>query len=165
MLGVAASGDGVIAVGTDTAPQGDVDGAVWLSSKGTLWKRVSSDAFTGTGDQVINAVTWFSAGAVAVGSDGSNVAVWYSVDGASWTRVAGGSGVFDGGAMTAVTSYGNGVVAVGTNGSAPAAWYSPDGLAWIRTPAGEFSGGTLVAITQVGRKLIAVGGSNTWIGK
>jgi hypothetical protein len=165
MLGVAASDNGVIGVGTDIAVEGDSNGAIWFSSSGTLWKRVSSDTFGGTGDQAINAVTWFPSGAVAVGTDRSDAAVWYSTDGLTWTRVTGTDGVFDGGTMTAVTSYGNGVVAVGTVGSTPAAWYSPDGLAWIRTPAGEFSGDTLTAITQVGRKLVAVGGADTWIGK
>jgi hypothetical protein len=165
MLGVAASDNGVIGVGTDIAVGGDSNGAIWFSSSGTLWKRVSSDTFGGTGDQAINAVTWFPSGAVAVGTDRSDAAVWYSTDGLAWTRVAGTDGVFDGGTMTAVTSYGNGVVAVGTDGSSPAAWYSADGLAWMRTPVGEFSGDTLTAITQVGRKLVAVGGADTWIGK
>ncbi len=162
MLGVAASGEGVIAVGSDDSA-GDVDGAVWYSTDGrTDWRRIDGAVFGGAGDQVVSAVTWFSSGAVAVGSDGSDAAAWYSTDGVSWSRVADTAGVFDGARMVGITSYGKGVVAVGQDGSGPVAWYSADGRSWVRDP---FAGDPASAVIQFGRELVAVGGTDVWIGK
>lgn len=167
---------GIVAVGSDTRPEGAEDAAVWFSSDGTTWNRIETDAFGGSRDQHMSAVTSFSRGVVAVGSEETgadlDAAVWFSPDGASWIKVEDAAGVFGGEGhqvMLGVAAYGRGVVAVGyetpVEGDAtPVVWYSPDGSTWMRSPAGQAgldgAGAIMFTVVAQGSRLIA-GGSST----
>jgi hypothetical protein len=164
---VTVGGPGLVAVGSVRAPKGR-DAAVWISADGTTWSRVPDDeaVFGGRGIQEMNDVTPGGPGLVAVGRDSSIVgsdtyalaAVWTSVDGITWSRVANDDGVFgratgkpnDVFGMSAVTAGGPGLVAVGGRGgesdevvrsgqyifhrSVGAVWTSADGTTWTRVP-------------------------------
>ena len=118
---VTAGGPGLVAVGTDTSG-GDIDAAVWVSADGYQWERVPHDeaVFGGSWDQVMDSVTAFDSGLVAVGFDGSswpgNGAVWLSANGYAWTRLSrdasglGGEGYQ---ALRTVITGGPGLVAAG----------------------------------------------------
>jgi hypothetical protein len=82
-------------------------------------------------------------GLVAVGTDSSSddgaAAVWTSVDGITWSRVAHDEAIFGGTgrqAMHAVVAGGPGLVAVGTDWPTDDAdgmvWTSVDGITWSR---------------------------------
>ena len=177
---VTAGGPGLVAVGTE-AVENDVDGAVWTSPDGIDWSRVPHDeaVFGGEGDQSITSVTAGGPGLVAVGTDGpvknSDVAVWTSTDGVTWSRVPHDEAVFGGGgnqSITSVTAGGPGLVAVGTDASHddgdPAVWTSPDGITWSRVPNEAVFGGedrelmgadrqVMESVTPGGPGLVAVG--------
>jgi hypothetical protein len=170
MFSVTVGGPGLVAVGFD-APfemsQGNA--AVWTSPDGLTWSRVAHDEalFGGESRQRMLSVTGGGAGLVAVGSDGhghldeanridelaADAAVWTSVDGLTWSRVAHDEAVFGGPGeqrMDGVTVGGPGLVAVGSathlrpsDDNVPAdergfeiyeaaVWTSPDGLTWSR---------------------------------
>ena len=79
-------------------------------------------------------------------------AVWYSEDGATWTRVAHDESVFGGEEvvrMWAVAASDNEFVAVGDS-----VWRSEDGLTWERSPS---PGGKLFAVIYDGTQFIAGG--------
>ncbi len=180
MTSVTAGGPGLVAIGTD-GPVGDLDAAVWTSPDGVTWSRVTHDeaVFGGEGDQSMTSVTAGGPGLVAVGTDGpvknSDVAVWTSPDGVTWSRVTHDEAVFGGGgnqSMTSVTAGGPGLVAVGTDASNddgdPAVWTSPDGVNWSRVPDEAVSGGedrelmgadrqVMESVTAGGPGLVAVG--------
>ena len=180
MTSVTSGGPGLVAVGTDSF-ESDLDGAVWTSPDGITWSRVPHDeaVFGDDGDQSMTSVTAGGPGLVAVGTDGpvknSDVAVWTSTDGISWSRVPHDEAVFGGGgnqSMTSVTSGGPGLVAVGTDASHddgdPAVWTSPDGVTWSRVPNEAVFGGedrelmgadrqVMESVTVGGPGLVAVG--------
>lgn len=115
MMDVVAGGPGLVAVGwTDhgfftggmTDRFGDypeevglLDGEVWVSSDGIAWERVSdpTGAFTGPGNQRIEAVVVGGPGLVAVGFESRNpegmnlsaqAAIWTSADGYIWEQAS-----------------------------------------------------------------------------
>ncbi len=147
MVGVAAGGPGLVAVGWDDSG-GDRDAAVWVSADGLTWSRVHhvEGLFGGPGNQVMNSVTVGDGGLlVAVGhDDGAAVdgaVVWTSADGVHWTRLPHVEGVFGGPgfqSMEDVAQGGPGYVAVGKVFSGTltvaAAWTSVDGTVWERAP-------------------------------
>jgi hypothetical protein len=163
---VTVGGPGLVAVGWEVT-NGGSDAAVWTSVDGATWSRAPDDgALGGPGNQVMRDVTAGGPGLVAVGRDSVAVgsetyavaAVWTSVDGFTWSRVAHDDGVFgratglpdDIFRMTAVTEGGPGLVAVGERGgesdqveysgawigdrAVGAAWTSVDGVTWSRVP-------------------------------
>jgi hypothetical protein len=139
---VAAGGPGFVAVGFDTS-QKTSEAAVWTSTDGTSWLRVtaSQDALAG-GQLKMRDVTAGGPGLVAVGFSGtagdSDAAVWTSKDGTTWERLSGSPKVFGGPGpqvMATVVSGGPGLVAVGSDGSDAAAWTSKDGTTWTKVPA------------------------------
>jgi hypothetical protein len=116
-------------------------------------------------------------GLVAVGvGDTGGAAVWTSVDGITWSRVAHDEAVFGGGEMNSVTVGGPGLVAVGSAGVAAvsagvaAVWTSVDGITWSRVPHDEAVFSTtgnqvmsrvqkMNSVTAGGPGLVAVGWS------
>jgi len=130
---------------TDVAP---LTGLAWVSKDGHHWDgHVVLPDFTDAGPE---AVAWTGTKFVAVGhagTDSPGAAVWTSVDGADWYRVADGN-VFaappngGGSNLWSVAASAQGVVAVGrewtvandtvTSGRA-AAWFSADGTTWTRS--------------------------------
>jgi len=179
MVGVAAGGQGAVAVGTDESG-GDSDTAVWTSSDGLTWTRVPHDeaAFGGDEDQGMRAVTAGGPGLVAAGTDASggdiDAALWTSPDGITWTRVPHDEAIFGGPgdqSIFGVAAGDSGVIAVGMDdmggyGDA-AVWTSPNGLTWVRIPNadGVFGGPghemmSGVTISDFG--LVAVG--SAWFG-
>ncbi|MCH7584950.1 MAG: hypothetical protein IH941_07300, partial [Acidobacteria bacterium] len=144
MESVTVGGPGLVAVGLDSSG-GDWDAAVWTSVDGLSWLRVAHDevVFGGVGNQAMESVTVGGPGLVAVGLDFSggdeDAAVWTSVDGLSWLRVAHDEVAFGGVGdqeMESVTVGGPGLVAVGLDFSGgdedAAVWTSVDGLSWLR---------------------------------
>jgi len=163
---VTVGGPGFVAVGWEVANVGS-DAAVWTSVDGATWSRVrQDDVLGGPGNQAIFDVTVGGPGLVAVGRDSGTVgsedygiaAVWTSVDGFTWSRVAHDDAVFGRATglpddifnMKAVTAGGPGLVAVGVRGGASdrvttsgawienlpvgAVWTSVDGVTWSRVP-------------------------------
>ena len=114
---------------------------MWTSPDGFTWSRVAHDeaVFGGEADQVISGVTSAGGGLVAVGRDESggdlDGAVWTSVDGLIWSRVAHDEAVLGGPfdqRMWEVVAGGPGLVAIGeydTGGDR-------DGAMWVAVPAG-----------------------------
>ncbi len=144
------------------------------------WDRVESEVLGGIGDQAIRDVIAGDSGLVAVGWDGSDgdvdAAVWHSVDGSSWTRVAHDQAVFGGPGdqyMMAVAVGGPGFVAVGEEASEDGTgiavvWVSEDGITWSRVPHdGMALGGAeqtnvfMKDITAFGSGVVAVGMDST----
>jgi len=137
MVSVTVGGPGLVAVGWDSLDYHldliQAGAAVWTSVDGITWARVPHDeaVFGGGVDPVLSltmvSVTSGGPGLVAVGSElfGRRGAVWTSVDGITWTRVADGA-TFSG-PMMSVTSRGSGLVAVGSDAEV---WTSPDGITW-----------------------------------
>jgi len=131
---------GLVAVGTN-----EDDAAVWTSPDGRQWSPAPGgvQVLGEEGKQAMSSVTFGDQGFVAVGFDSAegdeDAAVWTSVDGFTWSRVAHDEDAFGGGGdqvMNAV-AFGNGLfVAVGqaSMGDEPGAavWVSSDGLAWSR---------------------------------
>jgi len=100
------------------------DAAVWTSVDGLSWSRVADDeaVFGSDGVQTMESVTAGCPGLMAVGLDSSggyeDAAVWTSVDGLSWSRVAHDEAIFGGKgaqAMESVTVRGSRLVAVGVD--------------------------------------------------
>jgi hypothetical protein len=196
MTSVTIGGPGLVAVGSDRA-RSLSDGvavwtreqaAVWTSVEGLTWSRVAHDesVFGGAGAGHINSVTVGGPGLVAVGAQSKEVlpadggppepdesdldaAVWTSVDGITWSRVAHDELVFGGSGpqeMISVTAGGPGLVAVGTDGmndtADGAVWTSVDGLTWSRvrddaTSLGGADAQHMASVTVGGPGLVAVG--------
>lgn len=137
MQAVVAWQGGFVAGGSHDDPAaGHTAGAIWVSSDGLAWRRVSADASFG-GTRVLGLAA--DAGTlVAVGTSGDethgNAVAWVSHDGLRWDRVA--SPALTAGIMRAVTTDSAGFVAVGL-GSADdqaQAWVSHDGNDWQVVP-------------------------------
>jgi hypothetical protein len=177
MNSVTAGGPGLVAVGNSVGNEDDTDAAVWTSVDGLIWSRVPPDE--AVGEQEMHSVTAAGPGLVAVGSGGEvscwrcpdhvdDPAVWTSVDGITWSRVARNETVFGRGqVMHSVTVGGLGLVAVGTVGGCnlgfdAVVWTSVDGLTWSAVPDDEaVFGGTgnqkMHSVTDTGAGLVAVG--------
>jgi hypothetical protein len=169
MLGVAALGNGFVAVGRDTDPAGgNFDAAVWRSDDGQTWERVPlpADGFSGPVSQSMNDVVSTGTGLIAVGRNGLDAAVWRSSDGVSWEPVR--SDVLEApGAqeMLAVTAGGPGLVVVGYEDGGgerrrDAAVWTFDGTDWQRVAAGTLTapaGQEMRAVAVVAGRLVAAG--------
>lgn len=107
-------------------------GAIWTSSDGLTWDRVSDGPAFDDGRVFGMAATASTIVAVGTTSDEFRgpAVVWLSHDGRQWTRLASAS--FASGAMRAVAVGGPGFVAVGlgTNDDQAAVWTSKDGSTW-----------------------------------
>jgi hypothetical protein len=158
MTSVTVAGPGLVAVGFDGSHDHidgggleDMNAAVWTSVDGVTWSRIpANDAvFGGGGHQVMRSVIAGGPGLVAVGFDGPDggevgygdtyPAVWTSLDGIAWSRVAHDELVFGGGhsAMSSVADGDAGLVAVGYDESHLPIWTSMDGITWSRVADNE----------------------------
>lgn len=171
MAAVERSGSGFVAVGTDDSG-GDADAAVWLSSDGVAWSRVShvERVFGGEHIQVMTNVAATDSGPVVVGwtnavvsetgSRRAGPAAWVSADGQVWTSAQVDAPLGDG-VMLAVARGGPGLVAVGGNNSftEPWVWTSTDGAVWthVRDPDPNSDRGTMFDIAARDGRLVAVG--------
>ena len=161
------------------------------------WSRVAHDeaVLGGDGNQRISSVAAGGPGLVAVGSvfgekdeyslrdaipDDEIAAVWTSVDGSTWARVAHAEetfGVLSDHWMNSVTVGGPGLVSVGWIGwvasqnSDAAIWTSADGITWERIPHDEdlFGGVEMWGVAAGGPGLVAVGSDGpdaaVWVSK
>lgn len=185
MSSVTGGGPGLVAVGRSedfggggTFVEGspvDVDAVTWTSVDGTTWSRIEDAAvFGGDRQQEMIDVTVGGPGLVAVGRDGGgfswdnstdqDAAVWTSVDGSSWSRIAHDEEVFGVGlpVMLSVTAEGPGLVAVGWSQprmSNTPVWTSVDGVTWTRVAheQGPAIRGAMASIAAGGPGLVAVG--------
>ncbi len=177
---VAVGGPGFVAVG-----RANMVGAVWTSTDGMSWTAQSLTDLGLEGGSMFSVVRG-GPGFVAVGSwngvavEGLGVleeaefgiaAVWTSIDGLDWTRVAHDAVFETEGSnlvMWDVTLGGPGLVAVGAEEGSeairPAVWTSSDGTTWSRvlpdTPALE--SGAMDSVISGGPGFIAWG-SDVWI--
>lgn len=142
---LATSADGrVVGVGTAVNDEGEFVGAIWTSTDGRTWERIdqNSEAFASGTDSDVSILDVASGpgGFVAVGSDGgTDVAIWHSPDGLSWTRANTDNQPFEYiGTLSAVDALGTGWVIAGPHGffggtgGTVTLWTSPDGLTWDR---------------------------------
>lgn len=138
---VVAGGAGYVAVGWG-GPRENIDAAVWTSTNGEQWQRITDGDLTDTASAAaMYSIANTGNGLVAVGTawEGDSdtgrdePAVWTSADGLEWERIPHGDWAL-GGRMYGVASSEYGVIAVGVvdeeNGSAGAVWTSPDGITW-----------------------------------
>jgi len=190
MSDVTVGGPGLVAVGSagvEADEDADAVAAVWTSIDGLTWSRVAHDeaVFGGADSQQMHSVTVGGPGLVAVGSVvqlwdspvGSDAAVWTSVDGIIWSRVAHDETVFGGAdnqQMHSVTVGGPGLVAVGSAGLSEVAdadaavWTSVDGIIWSLVAHDEavFGGADnqqMHSVTVAGAGLVAVGADGGWL--
>jgi len=139
------------------------------------WSRIPHDeaVFGDEGGEEMWSVVSGGPGLVAVGvsgaEDGTNAAVWTSVDGITWSRVPHDMDVFGEAEMRSVTVGGPGLVAVGLGGSSyddnwdAAVWTSVYGIVWSRVPhdMDVFGEAEMRGVTVGGPGLVAVGQDGT----
>jgi len=157
----------LVGVGMATNSQGGFVAAVWTSTDGRTWERIDPDspAFAShtDSDVAMHDVAWGPGGLVAVGTDGgTNVAIWHSPDGLTWTRADTADQPFEHiGTLGSVDALGTGWVAVGPHrfaemtGDTVMLWTSTDGLTWDRALRLDPGYGMAVVTTDSG---IAVAG-------
>ncbi len=132
-----------------------------VDSLGYRWSRLPHDEDVLRGAEMESVVAG-GPGLVAVGSDGSDAAVWTSVDGIIWSRVPHDETVFGGDGnfwIHTVIAGGPGLVAIGREdgpSDIDVVWTSVDGLTWTRNE-GVFEGGGPNGLIAGGPGLVAVG--------
>ncbi len=160
MGAVTAFGDRLVAVGGfGSGLLGPIEAAVWTSSDGRSWSRVTPDSAT-FGGAVMSDIAVAGPGLVAVGFDGVNSEAWTTADGLSWARVP-HSLAFGGTRMQAVAAGSSGIVAVGSDarGGVAAVWTSSDGTSWTRVlPEGAPFAGLMCDVVATDDGFYAVGG-------
>jgi hypothetical protein len=164
-----------IAGGYD-ASSGSLDGAIWTTTDGRAWQRISADSdFERADDQRVNSVTPFGKALVAGGTDGSSgdldAALWRSSDGDRWDRVAGLEVPGTGESINRLTSTSIGLVASGwqdvggKDGQDGAVWIFPETLQPVSPVSGAYFGGrgdqrisrVVPLETEQGTRLVALG--------
>lgn len=162
MLGLAFSGDRLVAVGTEIV-DGERDAVVWLSEDGREWRRSTSVDLAGSGEQWLTDVAFTDFGWIAVGSAGRtrdlDAAIWVSDDGAAWTRAKSIPSFQGTGLQSAntVTQSGSVVFAGGRDVNDGALWRSDDGSTWEPVDAAAFGGDGLQNVLD-----LAVDGPGLW---
>lgn len=142
---VAASSQGLVAVGFEQDRRGRSRAGVWTSSDGMRWRRAADQpALAGADFQAMSAITAGGPGFVAVGwseydprTHEANAAVWTSPDGRVWVRVPHDEDVFGvqgPDSMRDVVAGNRGLIAVGNDGPRVVVWTSADGRRWTRLP-------------------------------
>lgn len=138
----AASGETIVAVGSETGP-GHARGQFLVSTDGGRTFRPGAAREPDGGDpapgMIPQQVAASSAGWVALGSRPGGVALWTSTDGSTWQRQQLGPSFQPNDHVTALTSGRQGLVAVGYTGTKPdrsdakpVLWTSRDGRTWQR---------------------------------
>lgn len=177
---VASGGSGFVAAGlAEFDVPGDRDVAIWTSSDGEEWERVSHDEelFGGAEDQVVMAVVAGKQGLVAVGYDEAggdrDAAAWRSDDGLTWSRTQLGQPSLGGDGnqvMVGIAAAEGGLIAVGRDEAGgtrwAALWTSSDAVEWDRTPSGStFEGGiygpVMLGVADRGGSRVVVGVDGT----
>jgi hypothetical protein len=153
---VASNGRVLVAGGsTRSELDGGSDGYIWTSTDGLTWTRVDVAAEP---EAVVNDLTEFEDGFVAVGATASGPAAWSSSDGLAWepAHLASLGGVRGATSVTLVT---DGLIAVGDGDDHSAVWRSADGRSW--EPTGQLSVGPASAlfVTALEAGALVVGGS------
>lgn len=131
IVAVAAGPGRYVAVGSTIREDGQSEGAAWVSSTGTTWRRATRPPAGGVG------VIRDRLGYVAWGSGGGGAAVWLSADGSTWgpaIRLPGSASA----GLSGVARVGGSLVAVGSVEVPsddvvpwePRTWTSRDGRAW-----------------------------------
>jgi hypothetical protein len=178
VLAIAAILAVVVLTGGEESPQEEEDEATPTTAPAQpidiRFNRVPPDeaVFGGEGDQVINRLLATPTGVVAVGYDTSggdeDAAVWTSVDGTRWNRVAHDEEVFGGAGdqqMWSAVSGGSGLIVVGydsSGGEQDSAVWTSDGVAFRRVEhrEGVFGGlgdQSMLRVIQGGPGFVAVG--------
>jgi Protein kinase domain len=153
---------GLVAVGFDTSPGGDHDGAIWTSTDGTTWSEATGGALGGPGDQEVSRATnvpggggLIAAGIAAGRAGDTDAAIWRSSDGRHWVRVSsralggpGNQGILD------LQTLGDLLVAGGYDdahgaGKDAALWVSLDGSHWTEITGGALGGAGDQVISRV----------------
>jgi hypothetical protein len=114
-------------------------GGFWRSEDGVAWRRTSVPGNPGNQYDVVAGGPGFVAvGSVLLGSMEAKGAIWTSVDGSTWERLA-DDPVFDQAEIVSVARDGDGLVAAGWRSDIEAGWFftpvvwrSADGLTWTR---------------------------------
>jgi class 3 adenylate cyclase len=151
MRAVASTDDSVVAVGFDTGVDGDPfkEAAIWLSSDGAEWTRVTHDTaeLTGPGAGFMNAISPVGRGYVAAGVRTGrgelDAAIWASRTGFTWRLLPepGLRGTGDQ-RIWGLNTIPGGLLAVGSDGFGggddAAVWVSwNQGSSWTRVPQEE----------------------------
>ena len=165
----------MVAVGSDESEDDISDAAVWYSTDGLTWERVSVEALSDSGPEemltVIPSGTGFVAAGFVIAGAEADAAVWSSPDGISWTRVhdprfaeAGTQRIYS------LAETPHGLIAGGTNYSRidfgvynldARVWISTDGIKWDKVDAASFGGPGwqyISAVVATPTGLIAAGG-------
>jgi CHAT domain len=166
VLDISANSGTFVAVGREIPKNGVRHPAVWVSSGGESWKRMSG-AELEISDAYMTGVAGKDGSFVAVGNSGQNAAVWITDSGGeSWTKIAAKALEARGRRVEpqAVTATSAGFFAVGkehVEGSQrwkPVAWYSGDGRSWSRASIERAAPGQeMTDVASSGDQLIAVG--------
>ena len=158
MWGVSTGGPGLVAVGAEEG-SGGTRAAVWTSSDGLAWSRVSSETSV-FDDGAMDHIIAGGPGLIAWGSH-----VWVSSDGITWERVSTQGDLVKG--IADITVGGPGLVAVGgilnpeQDAPASAVWTSADGLGWEKQTGGTGLEGGMESVVDVGPGLFATGSNPT----
>jgi serine/threonine protein kinase len=148
---VAGTSVGFLAVGFDTSPNGDRDGAVWLSKNQTQWTEFTGGDLGGAGDQEVRRISrlpggggFLAAGSTTGPGGDSDAAIWRSTDGRQWTLVPGLSRAGNQ-AIDDLQAFGDLLVAGGFDDRGrqdqdAAVWVSTDGATWTETTGGALGG-------------------------
>ncbi len=181
-LAATRSGAETVVVGSE-GPLASARAAVWVSHGAGLpfaavpasaaLEPTAEPAAAGpsvTGSAAMDVVGAGTTGIFAAGDVSGRIGMWYSSDGAAWSRLTGAEKVIDGAVAPRLRNLvvtPTGVVAVGTvrdgTADAGALWSSPDGIHWgtIDQGPGPWVGGgdhVLTGVAALGTSLVAVGG-------
>jgi hypothetical protein len=136
ILSVAATQQGLVAVGAKETSANSWDAALWVSEDGLTWDEAATNNFAlgGPGSQIMTAVATAGPGLVAVGQEhpdnqtpeAFNSVVWTSVDGTKWTRLPEPIEDNRGLQLWSVVGTNTGIIAVG--------WQTTDSPASRTTP-------------------------------
>jgi hypothetical protein len=163
ILGVAAHGDTIVAVGTAGDPNYGPAG-VWRWTASSGWQKAR---ISGGGAGAMRAVASTGSGFVAVGLNGHDdgAAAWTSPDGMTWTPAPDQPAFHfftSPVRMQSIASGPSGLVAGGWRSDAgkgsAVVWTSSDGVTWHGpTWQQSFSGAQITAVTFAGGAVVAVG--------
>jgi len=159
MLGVAADGPSLVAVGMSVPP---AYAAAWLSSDGITWSQ--APGLDAAEESLMTAVAVSPGRIVAVGGVAALAAAWTSAGGDTWSSATVTPPSIAGQArMAAVLAWRGGYVAGGDVEPTPSdhhavLWTSADGTAWSPLPdEPAFDGGSVASLAAGRSRLVAVG--------
>jgi hypothetical protein len=159
MLGVAANGASLVAVGMSFPP---AYAAAWLSSDGVIWSQ--APGLDAPEESLMTAVAVSPGRIVAVGGIAALAAAWTSASGHAWSSATVTPPPITGQArMAAVVAWRGGYVAGGDVEPTPSEhhavlWTSLDGTTWTPLPdEAAFDGGSVASLAAGPSRLVAVG--------